>query len=248
VIITGLNEAFVITAEQRQRLIDKDPKSAEIIVPFVKGDDVRKWRVNYRDRYLILTKIGVEIGEYPLVYDHLKKHQEKLERRQDQGNFWWELRACDYYDEFAKPKIVWPDIAKESRFALDKNGYFYGNTVYFSPVDCYYLLGLLNSKPVWQYLLRHTAVLGDPDKGGRVRHFRQYMVTIPTSANGNKEAIMNLAERAVMLKDKITTSLGLAERRRLEAQLLEVEREIDRAVYNLYGLTEKEIAIVEGRS
>ncbi|MBM3327993.1 MAG: hypothetical protein FJY67_00780 [Calditrichaeota bacterium] len=245
---TGLNEAFVITAEQRQRLIDKDPKSSEIIVPFVKGDDVRKWRVNYRDRYLIMTKIGVDIEEYPLIFDHLKDYQPQLEKRQDQGKHWWELRACDYYDEFLKPKIIWPDIAMESRFAYDIHGLYSIQTCYIMPTNDLFLTGLLNSKAVWQYLLRHSAVLGDPDMKGRIRQIRQYMVSVPTSGNGNKLAITGLTDHALRIKDSILISPGLAERRRLEAQLAEVERAIDRAVYELYGLTEKEIAIVEGRS
>ena len=257
-IITGFNEAFVITAEQRERLINKDAKSAGIIVPWVVGDDVRKWRVNYRNRYLIFTRRGVQIEEYPAIEEHLSKWKERLTPKIDLNDEsegrkpglyeWYEIQdSTDYYAEFAKPKIVWPDIAQESRFAFDKKGLYYGNTVYFSPVEDYFLLGFLNSKAVWQFLSRHAAVLGDPDKRGGVRHFRQYLAMIPISTNGNKDQIASLAKKALVLKDGLMASAGLAERRRLEKQLAEVEAEIDRAVYQLYGLTEKEIAVIEGK-
>jgi len=72
--------------------------------------------------------------------DYLKKFQSKLQDRWDQGNHWWELRACDYYEKFAEPKIIFPDIATTCRFALDRDGYFGTNTTYFIPGDDLYLL------------------------------------------------------------------------------------------------------------
>ena len=71
--------------------------------------------------------------------------QSALEKRGDKGKYWWELRACDYYDAFEKPKIMFPDIAKELRFSLDRTKIYGNNTMYFIPIDDLYLLGLLNS-------------------------------------------------------------------------------------------------------
>ena len=67
---------------------------------------------------MIVTKIGIEIKDYPAVFKHLKQWKAALEIRADQGEHWWELRSCRYYDLFEGPKIIFPDIAKESRFAF----------------------------------------------------------------------------------------------------------------------------------
>lgn len=255
-LVTGFNTAYLISAEQRSQLIRKDKKSAEIIVPWSIGADVRKWSINYRNQFLILAGIGIDLsdepdrmgGEYPAVFEHLQKYKGALQERWDKGSHWWELRACDYYEVFKKPKIVWPDMAKESRFAMDYSGLYFGNTVYFTPVEDLFLLGLLNSKAVWFYLSKIAVALGDSEKGGRVRHYRQYMATIPTVINGRKEEISNLVRNALKLKELLRCTAGLAEARRLENQLSVAESEIDRLVYELYGLTQKEIDIVEGRA
>jgi hypothetical protein len=82
---------------------------------------------------------------FPAIANHLLPFAEAAEKRYDRGGFWWELRACDYYDEFDKPKILWPEIANGVRFTLDKSGYYANNKVYLIPVADLYLLGLLNS-------------------------------------------------------------------------------------------------------
>ncbi|MDQ3568101.1 MAG: BREX-1 system adenine-specific DNA-methyltransferase PglX, partial [Actinomycetota bacterium] len=116
---TGFNKAFVIDGAKREELISQDPNSAEIIKPFVVGKDVRKWAVDYKDRWLIVTPIGINMKRYPAVFDHLKQWQPELEKRYDKGKHWWELRACDYYSAFDRRKIAFPDIAKNLRFAFD---------------------------------------------------------------------------------------------------------------------------------
>jgi len=105
-VLTGFNEAFFIDEETRERLIEQDPKSAEIIKPLVVGDDIKRYEIEFKGRYLIWTYIGVPIEKYPAIFDHLKQYREQLERRWDKGEHWWELRHCDYYEDFEKPKIM----------------------------------------------------------------------------------------------------------------------------------------------
>ena len=93
----------------------------------------------FRDNYLIWTYIGVPIENYPAVLRHLKQYQVELQKRSDQGNYWWELRACDYYKRFEEPKIIYPDISTQCRFYLDEGGYFGSNTTYFVPGKDLYL-------------------------------------------------------------------------------------------------------------
>ncbi|MBM3239416.1 DEAD/DEAH box helicase [Candidatus Poribacteria bacterium] len=110
---TGLNDAFIIDRVTHDKLISEDPKSAEIIKPLIVGDNVRKYHINFQERYLIWTYIGVAINQYPAILNYLKQHQDRMEKRWDRGNHWWELRACSYYEDFEKPKIVWGAFAIE---------------------------------------------------------------------------------------------------------------------------------------
>ncbi|BBO18233.1 type I restriction enzyme R protein N terminal domain protein [Candidatus Brocadia pituitae] len=137
---TGLNEAFVIDAETRNRLISEDPKSKEIIKPFLIGRDVKRYCIEDEGRYLILIPKGwtgqksSSFGDawkwfkqnYPSIANHLLPFKEKAEKRYDKGEYWWELRACEYYAEFEKPKIIIPTIVQNASYTLDILG-FYSN-------------------------------------------------------------------------------------------------------------------------
>ena len=174
---TGFNEAFVIDRRTRDRLIAEDHKSAEIIKPFVVGRDIKRYGLDAEERYIILTKIGTPIERYPAVFAHLQQYQPQLEARWDKGNHWWELRACDYYEEFEKPKIIFPDIADGCKFAFDTAGIYSTNTTYLMPVDPSqkYLVSLLNSSLV-EFFFRDLSAL---IRGGYLRFFTQYVTQIP---------------------------------------------------------------------
>ena len=254
----------------RDEIIDKEPKSNELLQPFIIGDEVRKYRINYNKRYLILLPKGFTnqhkaesedgwewfCNTYPVIARQLKPYAEVAQKRLDKGDYWWELRACNYYDAFKKPKIVYPDIAKESRAAFDLHGFYFGNTVYIIPVDDLYLLGILNSKLIFNYFKHIAAVLGDPDKGGRLRWFRQDVMKLPIKkiyANNpseksiHDEIINFVSEILVLNKDMAIAEHELDDNRfSLQQRIAMVDREIDQRVYALYGLTEKEIKLVEG--
>ena len=222
-VLTGFNAAFVIDGKKRAELIADDPESAEIIKPLAVGDDVRRWHIRAKDKWLIVTKIGVDVDRYPAIFQHLKQWQPELEKRLDQGNHWWELRACAYYEKFDTPKIVFPDIAKEPRFAYDNAGTFLGNTAYIIPSSDLHLLGILNSSTVWEFAQARFSCLGDPAKGGRFRFIYQSLVTIPipTVTPADKSAIAALVQQCL---DAGGVDCG------------EWEAEIDARVAALYGL------------
>jgi hypothetical protein len=152
-ITTGLNEAFVVDGPTREELIGADPSSEELIRPYTGGKGIGRWCIEPNDRWLIVTEIGVDMKRYPAIFKHLRQWREKLEKRQDQGNHWWELRPCTYYALFGKPKIVSTKVSIRPTFALDRVGHYLGNTAYFFPVsrDAYFLLGILNSRVFHTY-------------------------------------------------------------------------------------------------
>lgn len=268
-VITGLTEAFVIDGTTRAKLIARNKSSAELMKPFAIGDDVRKYHINVRDRYLILIPKGWTIDQCPVggnpvtwfrrnyraLADHLAEFEEKAVQRQDQGDFWWELRACDYYDQFQKPKIVLPDIAKESRMAFDTSGLYLANTCYFIPTSDLYLLGLLNSKLMFAYFKRKAAVLGDADKGGRLRWFRQDVLKLPIRRIDPKDRadksrhkkMVSLVEQIIERNREFAEDEWSHNKERLSGEIQAIDEEIDHLVYELYGLTPEEKAIVEGK-
>ncbi|MBV8821991.1 MAG: hypothetical protein JO123_04295, partial [Ktedonobacteraceae bacterium] len=144
-ILTGFNAAFVIDHHTRDQLIAADPKNAEIIKPFIIGKDVKRYRLDYQRRYIILSKIGTPIERYPVVFAHLQQYQTQLENRWDKGKYWWELRACDYYGEFEQPKIIFPNICRQPEFTYDVSGYYSNQKTYIIPKQDKYLLTVLNS-------------------------------------------------------------------------------------------------------
>jgi len=218
-VLTGFNKAFVIDAKKRDELIYKDPNSAEIIKPLSVGKDIRKWYINSQDIWLIVTPIGINIKRYPAILEYLKQWQFELEKRYDKGRHWWELRACNYYDVFDLPKIVFPDIANKPRFAFDKSGAYTNDTTFTIPIHDLYLVGILNSLPVEEFFLE----LGGQIRGGYLRFKRQYVekIPIPNASTTEREAISQLVQKCLDTKG-------------VNCEIW--EKEIDERVAALYGL------------
>ena len=158
-ILTGLNEAFVIDENTKEKLILEDSKSRDFIEPFLVGKDVKRYEMPESNQYLILIPNGWSRlkystsdntwekfkVDYPAIANYLSPFTKSAEKRYDKGEFWWELRACDYYDEFEKPKIFWPEIAQSARFTFDSSNFYANNKTYIIPKGDFFLLGLLNS-------------------------------------------------------------------------------------------------------
>ena len=117
-IITGCNEAFIIDEAKREELIEQDPKSAEIIKPLLRGRDIERYHAQSVKSYLLATNYDLNIPKrYPAIHAHLETIGEQIElgeikvrgkgvfNRDDQGENWWNLRACAYYTEFEKERL-----------------------------------------------------------------------------------------------------------------------------------------------
>jgi TaqI-like C-terminal specificity domain/Eco57I restriction-modification methylase len=172
---TGFNEAFVIDKATRDYLIAKDPKSAEIIKPFLVGENVRRYSTDFQDKYLIWTYIGVPVTEYSAIYNYLQQYQVQLEKRWDKGNHWWELRHCDYYADFEKPKIVYPVIAMNNKFTLDEGKHYTNDKTFFIPVNNLYLLAVLNSSTLFLFFRSELSGL----RGGFLEYRAQTLMHAP---------------------------------------------------------------------
>lgn len=185
---TGLNKAFVIDRETRDRLIAEDQKSGKLIKPFLVGKDIKRYQPLKSERYLICIPKGWTNSKkkremkpwqwlnknYPAISKHLLPFKVDAQKRDDQGDYWWELRACDYYEEFEKPKIIFPDISIRGNFTFDQNGSFYCvNTIYFIPVGKKYLFCILNSKLMTFFLKTVLRFIVEGFSGFLVRILRK---------------------------------------------------------------------------
>jgi hypothetical protein len=266
-IVTGLNEVFVIDEKKKTELIQSDPKSSEIIKPFIIGDDARKYRIVFRNKYLIFSRRGIDITRYPAIQEYLKKFKtqlsprpknwigEKWDGRKPGPYAWYEIQdSIDYFEKFEQPKIIFPDIAKESRMTFDSTGFYVGNTCYIIPKNDLYLLGVLNSKLIFNYYKRVATVIGDPDKGGRLRWFSQDVVKIPIRTinfadptdKARHDKMIALVTQMLDLNKRLQDASLDHEKTLLQRQIEATDGAIDKLVYELYGLTEEEIKIVEG--
>jgi hypothetical protein len=274
---TGFNEAFEVSAEQRAVLTKSSPAIEALIKPFLGGKDIRRYRVEDHGRFLIVIPCGwtrdqmaktrnypVDISErtawnwfsttFPELAVHLMPFADALKKRQDQGDYWWELRPCDYYQHLDTPKIVFPDICKGPRFCVDRSGVYLANTAYCLGTNDLYLLGFLNSRLFWFAIGNISIPFGIRAGEYRYRLIYQYMEKVPVrviniSDKADKAAhdrIVTLVERMLELHRQLAAARTPQERTALERQITATDAEIDRLVYDLYGLTEDEIRIVEG--
>ncbi len=177
-VVTGLNQAFVIDQAKRDTLIAADPISAEIIKPWLRGRDIKRWTPDWAGLYIIFTNRGVDIDRYPAVREHLERFRPQLERRATAHlHPWYELQQPQegIFAEFERPKIVWPDIARDLRFAFDPNGSHLGNTTYVMPINSMWLMAFMNSDLAEFLLCQITNAL----RGGFLRLFTQCTTRLP---------------------------------------------------------------------
>ena len=260
---TGLNKAFVIDEKTRKKLIQEDPKSAELIKPFLVGKDVKRYQpLDNKSRYLIFTRHGTEISKYPAILEYLKQFKKELMPKpkdfvgdswpgRKPGDYeWYEIQdTIDYYKEFEKPKIIYPEICSKPEFTFDGSFYYTNNKCFLITLNDKYLLGILNSKldyflfkqmlPKLQggFFMPASVILKEfpirtinfSDPADKVRH----------------DKMVALVERMLALHKKRAEVKLDHEKNLIEGQIEATDTQIDALVYELYGLTEEEIRIVE---
>ena len=238
---TGFNEAYVIDEQKRNELIATDPKSEEIIKPFVSGEEIRRYGIDSKNQHIILAKIGIDLSRYRAIQERFLSYKQKLEKRTDQGEKWYELRTCTYYDIFTKPKITFSEVQVSPKFTLDEKGFYANKTVFSIPRRDGALVALLNSKLFW-FLVKNYC---NRVQGGYIlswKYLGRVPVprSLPTALNELANRMLQLNEKVIPLRDRQTD-----ERTRLEEQIKKTDSEIDELVYEAYGITEDEKRIIE---
>lgn len=174
---TGLNEAFVIDTPTKERLCRDDPRSAELLKPFLEGKDLKRWRAESRGLWIIyIPKNRVRIDDYPAIRDWLLPFKDKLEKRATKQE-WFELQQAQeaYSARISQPKISYPHFSSVQLFAFERSGAFSNDKSYFCPSADAFLLALLNSNCLW-FILSNIA----PAVRGGFHELRvQYVETLP---------------------------------------------------------------------
>jgi hypothetical protein len=199
---TGLNEAFLIDAETRKELLARDAKSAEVLKPFLRGQDFCRWNADWAEVWMIVLKSSenyrwpwsesgdkaetVFAEKYPAIHGHLNNIRDAVINRQDQGRYWWELRSCAYWAEFDKPKLMYPEITWRAQWGLDTKGTLCNNTAYFVPTDDVWILAVANSPINWWYSWR-TAIHGKDEALRFIKDFVQDL-PIPSPTPGQRKS------------------------------------------------------------
>ena len=250
-IFTGYNDAFIIDSIVKERLCSLDPSSAQFINPTLHGKNIGKY-LHSSNKWVIVIPQGWTNARKstkspedfvrttcPGIYAHLISFANTpakgkgLRGRDNQGDYWWELRPCSYYSEFVKEKLIWADISIEGRFAYDTDGMYPLSGAYtMTGEDIQYLLAVLNSRLITWYMPNVAVNLGET--GLRWRKAYVEKLPIPQIPKAEQRPFIELAQ-------KITA----AKAANPAADTHEWQTEIDHRVYKLYNLTKKEIAIIE---
>ena len=235
---TGFNDAFIIDETKKNELIKADENNSEII----RGRDLKKYSYAFENIYLInshnriksigLKRIETET-EYPTIYEHLKSYSPKVETRSDMGDHWSNLRNCAYLEDFTKDKIIWGEISDKPKFTFDDEKYYAEATTFLMTGEkLKFLLAILNSKvSEWYFnLIGTTTGMGT----NRWKKYKIELLPIKIASQDQEKEIEILVNQILAMKKQNPS-----------ASTKDLENQIDELVYQLYELTEEEIAVVE---
>ena len=235
-VLTGYNDAFIISSEKRNEILDncaddeERERTSAIIRPILRGRDIARYMYNWADLWLINTHNGIKgslnrihIEDYPAIKQHLDCYWDKIKPRADQGDTPYNLRNCAYVDDFDKTKIVWIELSDESKFAICDN-YIPLNTVFFlTGSHLSHILGLLNSKLINWYFRN---CIGTSSGAGTNRWLKYTVELLPILPYDLEiETLVNL---------RLTS----------DSDHVSLELQIDKIVCKKYGLTEEEAEFI----
>jgi hypothetical protein len=272
-VVTGFNEAYVIDGKTRQRLIEEDPKSADVIKPYLIGKDIQRYGILHCEKYLIYIpwhfplqsdssitgaskKAEIEFkNKYPAIFNHLLKFKSQLENRNTTETGvryeWYALQrfGSNYYTEFEKPKIILPAIVKNASYTFDKDNFYSNDKTSIIPKNDLYLLGLLNSKAL-DFVI-HS--ISSTKQGGYFEYKPMYVSKLPIYTidfdnpddKTRHDRMVTLVSEMLELHKHMSHAKTDQEKRIITQEIESTDRQIDSLVYGLYGLNADEIAVVE---
>ena len=202
---TGYNPGFLLDATTKESLTKADPNSERLFVPYLRGRDVGRWEADWKGLWILLMKSSVNhdwpwslsssedeaeqilASSFPAVHSFVKTHEERLRRRTDQGQFWWELRSSSNYDVLIGPKLIWQDLSYHSRFCIDRKGLVPEMTCFAIPGDTPWLAAVMNSPAMWWWLWRN--VIHGKDDVLRLKKLYMRNAPVPSCPAGENDLV-----------------------------------------------------------
>ena len=236
-VLTGYNDAFIISSETRKEILDncksldERQRTEEIIRPILRGRDIRRYSYQWSNLWIINTHNGIKgelervhIEDNPAIKQHIDRHWDKVVKRADQGDTPYNLRNCAYLDEFSKPKIIWKRVGSIIRFSYDTTGILgLDSTCFATGESIQYICCVLNS-PMGHYLLNGAPRTGTGDLLISVQAVEP--LRFPLISDNQKIIFQELLDKIILGK--------------------QVDNEINRLIFDLYGLSEEErVYIIE---
>ncbi len=248
---TGFNEAFIIDGAMKDNLVTADANSLNIIKPVLRGRDIKRYKYDFADLWMISTfpVLDIDIDDYPSVKSHLKSFGKKLKQtgevigaddkgkpiksRKKTGNAWFETQdQISCHLEFEKEKISWGNLCQSAQFSLVNAGlYISAPSPLITPANRY-LLAILNSR-LGDYFIRGLGVIRS---GGYFEYKPMFVeqLPVPIITEPEQRPFAELVDRILAVKKADPN-----------ADTSKLEDEIDELVYDLYGLAPEEKEIVK---
>ncbi|EDP6777062.1 class I SAM-dependent DNA methyltransferase [Campylobacter jejuni] len=257
-ILTGYNEAFIITTEKRNEILAncKDEaekeRTAKLIRKMLRGRDIKRYSYEWAGLWVINAHNGyknqngekveaINIENYPSLKKHFDEFYPQLEKRADKGLTPYNLRNCAYIEEFEREKIVYSEIVRKPQFYLDTKLNFYAEATSFilTGENLKYLIAFLNNDFV-AFIFKTFYAGGNLGENG-FRYKKAFLEKLPIPKINSKN--QKLADELINLVDEILK----AKEQDKNANTQELENKINSLVYKLYNLTDDEIKIIEGK-
>ncbi|HDZ5050951.1 TPA: Eco57I restriction-modification methylase domain-containing protein [Campylobacter jejuni] len=254
-ILTGYNEAFIISTEKRNEILanckddDEKERTAKLIRKMLRGRDIKRYSYEWAGLWVIGTfpSLKIDIEQYLALKQYLSQFLPRIEQSGEKGcrkktsNKWFETQDnIAYYEEFEKEKIVWNRISSDLCFSYDNQKKFILDSMFsitfYSNINLKYLIANLNSSISKFWIKNNAATLGDGIYGAKI-----YIEKLPIPKINSKNE--KIANELINLVDEILK----AKEQDKNANTQELENKINSLVYKLYNLTEDEIKIIEGK-
>lgn len=253
-IVTGFNNAFIITEETRNKIINEDKKSIDLIKPVLRGRDINPYYAKFSNLFIICTfpSKKINIDEYPAIKKYLKSFGKKIfqtgetyiddnglktKSRKKTNNKWFETQdQINYWGDFEKTKIIYPNMTKYKPFMLDKSNYYTNQKCFIvTGSNLKFLTGILNS---WLFDFafkeKFPELLGGTIELSKI-FFEQLCIIKPN------EKVSNIIEKI----EKNVDNIAIIKSNDLNSDISELYDEIDDLVYKLYDLSETETELIK---
>lgn len=248
-ILTGYNKAFIISTETRRQILsncrtqDEVKDTAEIIRPILRGRDIKKYGYVWSDLWIISTfpSRHYDINQFPALRDYFLSHGierleqtgethiirgEKIKSRKKTRNKWYETQdQINYWEDFFKPKIMYPNMTKFLPFYYDEEGFYQNDKSFMITGESIaYLTAFFNSS-----LFKFCFLNNFPELLGGTRELRKVFFEKIPVLKVSSETDLKFLKVVKDIQQEYTKEKAIR---------------IDEMIFDLYDLNEEERNII----